>query len=132
MIKLHTGSPASGMAFVLPFDAAQRALRAWAFAAPLLQSQSPQRSEDAASPEQLSLTCPGPCTTEQESEGGCLLQCLYLADRCDRNCAGCSVTAKAAAGTRLRGGAAAQRERQSARNPDGNHGESNSTEGEAA
>jgi hypothetical protein len=113
-------------------EAVQRFVRGWAFAAPLLQSQSPQRSEDAASPEQSSVTCPGQCATEQESEGGCLLLCLYLADRCDRNCAGCSVTAKAAAGTRLRGGAAAQRERQSARNPDGNHGESNSTGGESA
>lgn len=120
------------MTAISAFDAAQRVLRAFAFAQPLLQSLSPQRSEDAVSPEQSPLTCPGPCATEQESEGGCLLQCLYLADRCDRNCAGCSVTAKAAAGTRLRGGAAAQRERQSARNPDGNHGESNSTEGEAA
>ena len=132
MIKLYTATPASGMASVLPFDAAQRGLRAFAFAQPLLQSQSPQRSEDAASPEQSSVTCPGPCAAEQESEGGCLLQCLYLADRCDRNCAGCSVTAIAAAGTRLRGGAAAQRERQCARNPDGNHGESNSTGGESA
>jgi hypothetical protein len=50
VFKLYTASSGTGMTYVLPFDAAQRALRAWAFATPSLQSQSPERSEDAASP----------------------------------------------------------------------------------
>jgi hypothetical protein len=134
VIKLYTASPGTGMTYVLPFDAAQRSLRAWAFATPSLQGQSPQRSEDAVSPEQSPLTCPGQCATEQESEGACLLLCLYMADRCDRNCAGCAVTASAEReGAPLAGkGTASASGRQCERNPDGNHGESNSTEGKSS
>jgi hypothetical protein len=38
---------------------------------------------------------PGP-QDAPDVDGACLLQCLYLADRCDRNCAGCAVTTGAA------------------------------------
>lgn len=122
------------MRAITAYEAAQRALRAFAFAAPLLQSHSPQRSEDAASSEQSGLTCPGHCATEQESEGGCLLQCLYMADRCDRNCAGCAVTASARReGAPLAGKGTAQASgRQCDGNPDGNHGESYPTEGKSS
>lgn len=120
------------MTSITAFDAAQRALRAFAFAQPVLQSKSPQRSEDAASPQQSPVTCPGQCTAEQESEGGCLLQCLYMADRCDRNCAGCSVTAHATGGERRACAAPSLvgiDGRQSAGCPDGNHGDRKISEG---
>jgi hypothetical protein len=61
-------------------------------------------------------------------DAACLLQCLYLADRCDRNCAGCAATATARReGAPLAGKGAAERGRQSAQHPDGNHGDNEPT-----
>lgn len=113
------------MTSMTAYEAAQRALRAWAFASPpsLLSGCSMACSHgrltaaarrdvarelpliamkregsavapaietrySVAQPEGLE---PGP-QDAPASEGACLLQCLYLADRCDRNCAGCEVT----------------------------------------
>lgn len=65
---------------------------------------------------------PGP----QDAPSDCLLQCLYIADRCDRMCAGCEVTARTGArldGKRSAAGRAldgAVSECEST--PDGNHG----------
>lgn len=64
---------------------------------------------------------PGP----QDAPSDCLLQCLYLADRCTRDCAGCAVTTGRAAreGAPLAGKGAAQADgRQCDSTPDGNHG----------
>lgn len=61
-------------------------------------------------------------------DAACLLQCLYLADRCDRNCAGCAATATARReGAPLAGKGAAESGRQSAQHPDGNHGDNEPT-----
>lgn len=68
---------------------------------------------------------PGPKDTPDAS---CLLQCLYMADRCDRRCEGCAATSGVAAQARAR--YEPRTARQSVGDPDGNHGESNSTEGE--
>lgn len=136
MIYVTTGAPALGMTYVSRTDAAQRGIRAFAFAAPLLQSHSPQRSEDAASFEQSSDTCPGLGATQQQDEGECLLQCLYIAHRCDRPCAGCIVTAgleeasgKRAEAARSEARTAAVREGERRSHPDGNHGDRKISEG---
>jgi hypothetical protein len=66
-----------------------------------------------------------------DSDGACLLQCLYLAGRCDRNCAGCEVTTARATSVGRRGVAdALAGARQEC--PDGNHVESKSTEGKSS
>ena len=157
----------AGAPFVSAFDAAQRALRVWAFAsAPSLLSgcsmacshgrltaaarrdvarelpliamkregsavaPAIETRYSVAQPEGLE---PGP-QDAPASDGACLLQCLYMADRCDRNCAGCAVTASAAReGAPLAGkGAAPASGAQCGECPDGNHGESNSTEGKSS
>jgi hypothetical protein len=38
---------------------------------------------------------PSVAANDDESASDCLLNCLYHADRCDRQCAGCTVTASA-------------------------------------
>lgn len=155
------------MTSMTAYEAAQRALRVWAFARPLAAEQgcsmacshgrstAAVRSDVArqlvpihleregsavaqaietpysvAQPEGLE---PGPKDTPA-LDGACLLQCLYLADRCDRNCAGCALTASARReGAPLAGKGTAQASgRQCDRNPDGNHGESKSTEGKSS
>jgi hypothetical protein len=58
------------------------------------------------------------------TDAACLMQCLYIADRCDRNCAGCAATANARReGAPLAGKGAAESGRQCAGRPDGNHGD---------
>lgn len=152
------------MTSMTAYEAAQRALRAWAFASPpsLLSGCSMACSHgrltaaarrdvarelpliamkregsavapaietrySVAQPEGLE---PGP-QDAPASDGACLLQCLYMADRCDRRCAGCEATAARATSVGRRGGAdALAGARQDG--PDGNHGESNSTGGESS
>lgn len=149
-------------------EAAQRALRAWAFASPpslpsgcsVACSHGPWSAADSARSASVArqraviamkregslvaqaIETPYPVAQPEGPEpgpqdapgldGACLLQCLYLADRCDRNCAGCAVTASARReGAPLAGKGTAQASgRQCGKRPDGNHGESNSTEGE--
>ena len=93
-------------------------------------AQAIETRYSVAQPEGLE---PGPQDTPA-SEGGCLLQCLYLADRCDRNCAGCAVTSADAAAARasLRravptlGGSDGEKSHEC---PDGNHGDRKISEG---
>lgn len=58
------------------------------------------------------------------ADAACLMQCLFIADRCDRNCAGCAATANARReGAPLAGKGAAGSGRQCVGRPDGNHGD---------
>lgn len=141
------------MTSMTAFEAAQRALRGWAFAPPpsLPSGCSVACSHglpDAAARRDVARQRPvislkregslvahametpypvaqpeGPEPGPQDApDAGCLLQCLYLADRCDRRCDGCAVTTTRADSVGRRGEAdalAAARQE----GPDGNHGD---------
>ncbi len=150
------------MTAMTAYEAAQRALRAWAFASPpsvpsgcsmacshglpIAAAQSdvarPQRViplkregslvaqaiETPYSVAQPEGPEPGPQDTPS-ADAACLLQCLYLADRCDRRCAGCAVTTgdDVAARASLRRAQPDAEARQEC--PDGNHGDRKISEG---
>lgn len=149
------------MTSMTAYAAAQRALRAWAFASSpsllsgcsMACSHGPSiaaAQSDVARPQRViplkregSLVAPaietpysvaqpeGPEPGPQDTpsaDGACLLQCLYLADRCDRNCAGCAVTTGRADSEGQRGEARAQAAARQ-EGPDGNHGDRKISEG---
>lgn len=91
-ITPRNGRPATGMTFVSAFDAAQGALPAAPLAAPLTAEQGCSMAcshRDPAATARRDVAHHG----APQDDGACLLQCLFLADRCDRNCAGCAVSA---------------------------------------
>lgn len=148
------------MTAMTAYEAAQRALRAWAFAGPpaaepgcsmacshgplpaaarrdvarqlpLITLKREGSLVASASETRYSVAQPvGPEPGPQDApsvDGACLLQCLYLADRCDRNCAGCAATSADAAAARASsrraaptlGGSDGEKCQEC---PDGNHG----------
>lgn len=153
----HVNYLRAGAPFVSAFDAAQRALRAWAFAAPLPAKQSvacshgpgiaAARRDVARQQSVITLEREGSLvalaieTAQRAQPEGpepgpqdalaseCSMQCLYIAERCARPCAGCATVARASSDGRGGEARAEAEARQQA--PDGNHGESNSTGGEA-
>lgn len=83
----------------LPIAAARRDVARQQRVIPLkregsLVAQAIETPYSAAQPEGQE---PGP-QDAPALDGACLLQCLYLADRCDRRCEGCSVAAQASGG----------------------------------
>jgi hypothetical protein len=71
----------------------------------------------------------GPEPGPKDAPSSYLLQCLYLAERCDRRCAGCEVEAAPGGAmaeelaTLASAAGASEAGRASDRHPDGNHGE---------